>query len=284
VKFKTQIIGVVIGALLGLAIAQACATTEQPGSMTTNMEQTDVAGKCAVICTAIASAHCWDSRGVEQLLGPAVEAFNCYDQCKAKSKFAVAIDFECLETADVCTAIDKCIEAGYKKVSFLQSGREYSSPTQPARLSLSNGVYMVDLHDRIADGFADADGLAEDLYQKFTARYADLIANTKNRDNAMWSKLGAPIDLTMGMLDLIPVQRRMISDEWSASMTAIVAASRRQAFLETIMIPLLSVRDRTIAPTIAAAKRMSRGELKAAAKIPTETFRAASERRKSAKA
>jgi hypothetical protein len=284
VKFKTQIIGVVIGALLGLAIAQACATTEQPGSMTTNMDQTDVSGKCAVICTAIASAHCWDSRGVDQLLGPSVEAFNCYGQCKAKAKLAIAIDFECLETADACTAIDKCIEAGYKKISFLQSGREYSSPTQPARLSLSNGVYMVELHDRIADGFADADGVAEDLYRQFTARYADLIANTKNRDQEMWSKLGAPINMTMGMLDLIPVQRRMISDEWSASMTAIVAASRRQAFLETIMIPLLSVRDRIIAPTIAAAKRMSRGELKAAAKIPTETFRAASERRKSAKA
>jgi len=221
VKFKTQIIGIVIGALLGLAIAQACAT------MQTQPAQSE---------------------------------------------------------DDVCTAIDKCIDAGYKKISFLQSGREYSSPTQPARLFLSNGAYMVDLHDRIADGFADADGVAEDLYRQFTARYADLIANTKNRDQDMWSKLGAPIDLTMGMLDLIPVQRRMISDEWSASMTAIVAASRRQAFLETIMIPLLSIRDRTIAPTIAAAKRMSRGELKAAAKIPTETFRAASERRKSAKA
>jgi hypothetical protein len=284
VKFKTQIIGVVIGALLGLAIAQACATTEHTVPMTTNMEQTDVAGKCAVICTAIASAHCWDSRGVEQLLGPAVEAFNCYGQCKEKAKFAVAIDFECLETADVCTAIDKCIEAGYKKVSFLQSGREYSSPTQPARLSLSNGVYMVDLHDRIADGFSEADGIAEDLYRQFTSRYADLISNTKNRDQEMWSKLGAPINMTMGMLELVPVQQRLASDEWSSSMTAIISASRRQAFLETIMIPLLSVRDKTIAPTIAAAKRMSRGELKAAAKIPTETFRAASERRKSAKA
>ena len=283
-KFKTQIIGVVIGALLGLAIAQACATTEQPGSLNTNMEQTDVDGKCAVICTAIAAEHCWDSRGVEHLLGPAVEAFNCYEQCQAKAKFAVAIDFECLTTADVCTAIDKCIEVGYKKVSFLQSGREYSSPTQPARLSLSNGVYMVDLHDRIADGFAEADGVAEDLYRQFTARYADLIANTKNRDQAMWSKLGAPINLTMGMLELVPVQRRLASDEWSSSMTAIISAARRQAFLETMMITLLSVRDKNIEPTIAAAKRMSRGELKAAAKVPTETFRSASERRKSAKA
>jgi hypothetical protein len=279
VKFRTQIIGVIIGALLGLAIAQACATTQtQPAQSEDSVKQ------CAIICTAIAAAHCWDSRDVEQLLGPEVEAFNCYEQCQAKAKLAVAIDFECLETADACTAIDKCIEAGYKKISFLQPTTRTLLPHPRGRLSFNNEVYMVDLHDRIADGFADADGVAEDLYQKFTARYADLIANTKNRDQAMWSKLGAPINMTMGMLDLIPVQRRMISDEWSASMTAIVAASRRQAFLETIMIPLLSVRDRTIAPTIAAAKRMSRGELKAAAKIPTETFRAASERRKSAKA
>ena len=143
---------------------------------------------------------------------------------------------------------------------------------------------MVDLHDRIADGFAEADGVAEDLYRQFTARYADLIANTKNRDQAMWSKLGAPINLTMGMLELVPVQRRLASDEWSLSMTAIISAARRQAFLETMMITLLSVRDKNIEPTIAAAKRMSRGELKAAAKVPTETFRSASERRKSAKA
>ena len=153
-KFKTQIIGVVIGALLGLAIAQACATTEQPGSLNTNMEQTDVDGKCAVICTAIAAEHCWDSRGVEHLLGPAVEAFNCYEQCQAKAKFAVAIDFECLKTADVCTAIDKCIDAGYKKISFLQPASWQSSPAFAGRLSLSQGAYVVDLHDRIADGFA----------------------------------------------------------------------------------------------------------------------------------
>jgi hypothetical protein len=221
VKFKTQIIGVVIGALLGLAIAQACAT------MQTQPAQSE---------------------------------------------------------DDVCAAIDKCIDAGYKKISFLQSGREHSSPTQPARLSLSNGVYMVDLHDRIADGFADADGVAEDLYIQFTARYSDLISNTKNRNEKMWMNLGAPINLTMGMLELVPVQQRLASDEWSSSMTAIISASRRQAFLETMMIPLLSVRDKNIEPTITAAKRMSRTELKAEARVPTETFRSASERRKSAKA
>jgi hypothetical protein len=143
---------------------------------------------------------------------------------------------------------------------------------------------MVDLHDRIADGFADADGVAEDLYRQFTARYSDLISNTKNRNEKMWMNLGAPINLTMGMLELVPVQQRLASDEWSSSMTAIISASRRQAFLETMMIPLLSVRDKNIEPTITAAKRMSRAELKAEARVPTETFRSASERRETAKA
>lgn len=271
---RTQILGVVVGAILGLVIAQACASIQDQEILP------DIDGQCATVCTAIASANCWDSRGVEQLLGPAVEIVNCYDRCQSKSQFGLAIDFDCLKTADACTALDRCIKSGYK--GSIQPAAWYSSPSQAAGPFFIEDK-MADLHDRIADGFAEADGVAEDLYKQFTSRYADLISNTKNRDDKMWKNLGAPIELTIGMLELVPIQKRMASDEWTASMTAIIAASRRQAFIETMIGTLLSVRDKNIEPTIAAAKRMSRSELKSAAKVPDAAFRSAAERRKSAR-
>lgn len=272
---RYQIIGVIIGALLGLAIAQACSTTQTPPA-----QSEDSVKQCATICTAIAAAHCWDSRVVEHLLGPAVEAFNCYEKCQAKAQFAIGIDFECLKTATVCEALDECIDTGYKKVSLLRPAPRELLPPSPEPAVFFYEAKMVDLHERIADGFAAADGVAEDLYKQFTERYADLIANTKNRDEQMWADLGAPFNITMGMLDLVPVQQRMASDEWSSTMTGMIAASRRQAFIEVMAKMLLDVRDKHIHQAIDAAQTMSRAELKQAAKIPNETFRTAAERRK----
>ena len=139
---------------------------------------------------------------------------------------------------------------------------------------------MVDLHDRIAEAFADADGVGEDNYKAFSRRYAELLSSTKPRDTYLWKSLGAQIDVTIGDLESVPVPRRLASDEWTQSMTLIISAARRQAFLEVLMPSILDVRDQHTQRTLNAAKRMSREELKSEARVPTATFRAAAERRK----
>jgi hypothetical protein len=139
---------------------------------------------------------------------------------------------------------------------------------------------MVDLHDRIAEAFADADGAGEDKYRSFSRRYAELLSSAKPRDPDLWKSLGAQIDVTVGDLESVPVPRRLASDEWTQSMTLVIAAARRQTFLEVLMPSLLDVRDQHTQRTLSAAKRMSRGELKSEATVPTATFRAAAERRK----
>lgn len=139
---------------------------------------------------------------------------------------------------------------------------------------------MVDLHDRIAEAFADADGVGEDNYKAFSRRFAELLSSTKARDKDLWNRLGAPVDVTIQLMIIVPVQRRLVDDTWNQGATEIIAAARRQAFLEVLMPALLDVRDRYTKLTISAAKQMSRSELRAEAKVPNATFKAASERRR----
>ena len=140
---------------------------------------------------------------------------------------------------------------------------------------------MVDLHDRIAEAFADADGVGEDNYRAFSRRYAELLSSTNARDEELWLRLEAPINITIGALEAIPPPQRLASEQWTKYLTLVISAARRQAFLEVLMPSILDVRDQHAQRTLSAAKQMSRGELKSEARVPTATFRAAAERRKS---
>lgn len=105
---RTQILGVVVGAILGLVIAQACASIQDQEILP------DIDGQCATVCTAIASANCWDSRGVEQILGPAVEAATCFKRCMANSNLSIKLQMDCIMNADACEALDQCLTVAYK--------------------------------------------------------------------------------------------------------------------------------------------------------------------------
>jgi hypothetical protein len=109
-EFKMSVISAIIGIMLGLVVAQACSSSQfgvdNPDSVKT--------GQCAGVCTAIAGAHCWTSRGVEQILGPAVEAATCFDKCMANSELSIKLQMDCIMNADACEALDQCLTVAYK--------------------------------------------------------------------------------------------------------------------------------------------------------------------------
>jgi hypothetical protein len=108
-EFNMSIISAIIGIMLGLVVAQACSSNQfsvdNPDSVKT--------GQCAGVCTAIAGAHCWTSRGVEQILGPAVEAATCFERCMANSELSIKLQMGCIMNADACEALDQCLTVAY---------------------------------------------------------------------------------------------------------------------------------------------------------------------------
>ena len=132
----------------------------------------------------------------------------------------------------------------------------------------------MDIRDKIADAFAIVDGLVEDVASAYRNRILTLLNEQGERNEAIWQGAEAPIGVTVDMLAKVPISQRIASDDWNQQFAAIIAASKRQAWLELIANPLFAEAGKYSGRVKSAAKTMSKSDLKQAAKdgVSKESF------------
>lgn len=123
----------------------------------------------------------------------------------------------------------------------------------------------MDIHDRIADAFASVDELVADAAHAFRERLLTLLNEQSERNEVIWNDAGAPLNITVDMMARVPVRERQLSNEWMNTMSIILAAARRQAWLEVIANPLFAKAYKHSARVKDTAGQMSKSELKHAA-------------------
>lgn len=142
---------------------------------------------------------------------------------------------------------------------------------------------MSSLPDAIADGFAEADELAEDKLAHVAQRFYQLLENPKQRNPEIWAAAGANVELTAQQLEAVPPVQR--DDEWTLLMGRMFAAAKEQAYIEVMARPLMEAAHKASKSKQKAAKALTRAELKTAAVegVSKAKFDEAKQRRRDAK-
>jgi hypothetical protein len=139
----------------------------------------------------------------------------------------------------------------------------------------------MDIRDKIADGFAAVDELAEDAQSTFHNRWVHLVNNVDERIPFIWADAKADMAATPKSIGAVPPNLREY--EWSKSVELVYAAAFMQAYFEYLSIPIYQKSMKHSAREKESAKHMSRDELIRAAMEGTgrDRFESAKARRKS---
>jgi hypothetical protein len=117
------------------------------------------------------------------------------------------------------------------------------------------------LHDAIADYYAGAEVIAEDLGPLMAKRIRELLIDPRQRDPEMW--LGAfeamgldQDDADMSIQELMSIEMDARGKDWNSVGSMLFALAAAQADVELTLIPLMESAENDLQPIFDSATRL----------------------------
>lgn len=119
------------------------------------------------------------------------------------------------------------------------------------------------LLDAEADKQALIDEITEDREESFRNRYQELLWNVDERDTELWAIFVEDATITLADFEAVDVINR--DHEWIAGMSAMLAATKQQAWLEVFGVDLLEIAENEGRKIDRQVNKLSKDQLKIAA-------------------
>ena len=121
------------------------------------------------------------------------------------------------------------------------------------------------LIDVLADQAAELDEIVDQHLVEYAERTRTLIGTPSERDQELWDRHDADLDLTLMVFSTIPRQDR--GDDWAVRFGLLILAARMQAYAEIVLRSVLSIADAHGQASMPIAERMTLEAARGAARI-----------------